>query len=130
MSAFGPKARISSCIAHVRFRGSSGHDVLQRTCLLLTQSGHTDHADECLHLGPTQVSLKKMRQCASALLIGCPLPVGFCSVTMPFLSLGATMRRRDFSKVTAWCPVSGRADQGRHRVHERALARASYALVK
>jgi len=49
---------------------------------------------------------------------------------MPFLSLGATMRRRDFSKVSAWCAVSGRADQqGRHRVHERALARAWYALV-
>src|SRR5262245_5435968 len=107
MSAFGPKARISSCIAHVRFRGSSGHDVLQRTCLLLTQSGHTDHADECLHLGPTQISLKKMRQCDVRSHNWLPLPVGFCSVTMPFLSLGATMRRRDFSKVTAWCAVVG-----------------------
>jgi catechol 2,3-dioxygenase-like lactoylglutathione lyase family enzyme len=38
MSALGPD--IPNCTAHVRFWGESGHSVLQRTCLLLTQSGH------------------------------------------------------------------------------------------
>ena len=37
---FWPKADIPSCTAHVRFRRQSGHDVLQRKCPLLTQSGH------------------------------------------------------------------------------------------
>ena len=41
MSAFGNKADIPGCTAHVRFRGQSGHDVLHRTCPLLTQSGHS-----------------------------------------------------------------------------------------
>ena len=33
-------ADIFVCIAHVRFWGQSGHDLLRCTCLLLTQSGH------------------------------------------------------------------------------------------
>jgi hypothetical protein len=39
MSAFGPKADIPSCTAHVCFRGESGHGLVHCTCLLLTQSG-------------------------------------------------------------------------------------------
>ena len=34
------KADMPSCTAHVRYWGQSGHNVLHRTCLLLTQSGH------------------------------------------------------------------------------------------
>src|SRR4030095_5251692 len=54
---YWPKADICSCTAHVRFRGSSGHELLResafavanggkadirvrRTCPLMTQSGH------------------------------------------------------------------------------------------
>ena len=33
-------ADIPSCTAHVRFRGQSGHDLLQCKCPLMTQSGH------------------------------------------------------------------------------------------
>ena len=33
-------ADISDRTANVRFRGQSGHDLLRRTCPLLTQSGH------------------------------------------------------------------------------------------
>ena len=36
------KADIPLCTAHVRYWGKSGHDVLHCTCLLLTQSGHSD----------------------------------------------------------------------------------------
>ena len=32
------------CTAHVRFRGQSGHDISQRKCLLLTQSGQVADA--------------------------------------------------------------------------------------
>jgi len=39
MSAFGRKADMTACNTHVRFRGR-GHHVLQRICLLLTQSRH------------------------------------------------------------------------------------------
>ena len=37
---YWPKADIASCTAHVRFWGYSGHDVLRRICLLLTQQRH------------------------------------------------------------------------------------------
>jgi hypothetical protein len=34
-------ADIALCAAHVCFQGQSGHRFLRRTCLLLTQSGHS-----------------------------------------------------------------------------------------
>ena len=40
------KADMPSCTAHVRCWGQSGHDVLHCKCLLLTQSGHSYHANE------------------------------------------------------------------------------------
>jgi hypothetical protein len=39
-SAFGPKADISICTAHVRFWGKSRLQVLHCKCGLMTQSGH------------------------------------------------------------------------------------------
>src|SRR6516164_9653896 len=45
-----PKADIPSCNAHVRFRGQSGHDLLRRICLLLTQSGHAVFRDALMQL--------------------------------------------------------------------------------
>jgi len=55
--------------------------------------------------GQLRYHSKKCDNVTSSFLIGRPLPVGFCSGTMPFLSLGATMRRRDFSKVIAGSAV-------------------------
>jgi hypothetical protein len=44
MSAFGGKADMTICEAHVRFCGrywgQSGHALVQCVCLLMTQSGH------------------------------------------------------------------------------------------
>ena len=40
MSAFGGKADMPFCTAHVRYWGQSGHAVLHCKCPLMTQSGH------------------------------------------------------------------------------------------
>ena len=63
---------MASCTAHVRFRGQSGHAVLRRTRLLLTQSGHQR-----------------------------PYMVGFPDCRRPWSQLEDHMRRRDFIKVIA-----------------------------
>ena len=39
-------ADIPSCTAHVRYWGQSGHSVLHCKCPLMTQSGHSYHANE------------------------------------------------------------------------------------
>ena len=39
------KADIASCIAHVRFRGRSGHGDCTAKCTLMTQSGHANGLD-------------------------------------------------------------------------------------
>jgi hypothetical protein len=44
MSAFGPKADISSCTAHVRFWGQSGHDLVRKSAFAVVVGGKADMA--------------------------------------------------------------------------------------
>jgi len=62
MSAIGPKADMDLCAANVRFWGQSGHDVLRRTCRLLTQSGHRKTAQSTNEPQPWRCSAWELAQ--------------------------------------------------------------------
>jgi putative tryptophan/tyrosine transport system substrate-binding protein len=90
---FWHKADISSCTAHVRFRGQSGHDYCIAKCPLMTQSGH--RPDQ--HLGPA-ASISHAPDPFQSADAGCYDALSQAS--------GVAVRRREFIKLLGGAPVA------------------------